>query len=431
MEEHIVSPYECAVLSSYVYRPEMDDQIWNGWRRLSASKINNYGYRGVAYVHHEKKAIVIAHRGTKPESFFNLVSDAAIFAEIPFEARELALQFSQTVRTLEAKGEERYTIYETGHSLGGYTAIYCAVKNEGASITFDAPGFDEAFAAEVAPAQGERMIEYCSAPDIVNTVGQHLGRMIRIYPYHVQHEGIQTSGLVNVFNLVLDAGLSIAAPITWLFQKFSQSFGNAVMSQHSLDHIKDCFDGILQEPYLQRSIKGWPNSKQYLSAFKFFLERRVEPIRAVCDTHARPAERNRKMESLVEEIEGYSPGRFMIAAQFEFGREIEKFAYSQQLLGRMDDFYDPEANPHRTRMAMQMKLLSRPRETQRWAYPFAIQQQPEPSHVDMTLFFANPTQAPTAGETVALGSEAQEASGSGLSEAEKHVDVSKLAGGFQ
>lgn len=153
--------YLCA-LSRYNFSKEAQDEEEKqhrsyaprqNWQILSDSKEQPGGYRGVAFIHLEKKVIVMAHRGTCTDSSDameqNVIADYLIATEqVPEIILNSALQFCDAVYIeMQRNGYDTFFIHQTGFSLGGWLAgmvgAYVAKKLPsitGWTVSIDSPG---------------------------------------------------------------------------------------------------------------------------------------------------------------------------------------------------------------------------------------------------------------------------------------------------
>ncbi len=148
--------YVIGALSSVISEKEHTN-LPEGWSVLKVShdkaeaSIKKHGYLGNAFINHNSKEIVIAHRGTHFANEFklneiiasisNLGNDSTLASQkIPAESG-LALEFSQ-----EIVGEYNklgYRFIQAGHSLGGFHAHLVGFLLKQPVIAFDPPGCKE------------------------------------------------------------------------------------------------------------------------------------------------------------------------------------------------------------------------------------------------------------------------------------------------
>ena len=159
------SPYECAVLSCHVYEDgwregeriylenEKKERIHflDGWEVLKTYYYQNGGYCGIVYINHDKKQIVIAHRGTNSGAAIWTDLQSIVFNQYGLQEEFLEKVLADTVKVLtdlKKDGRGKYALATTGHSLGGWLAqITVLIAHQRYSdilritaTTFDSPG---------------------------------------------------------------------------------------------------------------------------------------------------------------------------------------------------------------------------------------------------------------------------------------------------
>ena len=75
----------------------------------------------------------------------------------------------------------------TGHSLGAILAELTAAKYRSPAVTFDSPGSEDLmneFTTDDKEYANEHIIMYNAAPNLVNTLAEHMGVVYRVYPYY-------------------------------------------------------------------------------------------------------------------------------------------------------------------------------------------------------------------------------------------------------
>ena len=77
-------------------------------------------------------------------------------------------------------------VSHTGHSLGAALAEICAWENEVFAVTFDSPGvrkhIERILGRDIKDICKVNIIGYLSEPNLVNTLGNHIGIRLRVYP---------------------------------------------------------------------------------------------------------------------------------------------------------------------------------------------------------------------------------------------------------
>ena len=224
------TPYVLAQFASKAYenykRRETDAEyekrliLPDGWELLttaSNTKMNN-GYFGAAYWHPEYQQVVIAHRGTKLNSFGALWTDVkgVLFNHYVKQMNSATTFAYKVVEALQEVNREKgvhFQVFFTGHSLGGwlaqittYTTEYLRrgednyfLKNDNApqsyhphTVVFDSPGckamlsemidtFDVRQNGGDSVLQNLDITSYLSAPNRINTCNSHVGTVYRIF----------------------------------------------------------------------------------------------------------------------------------------------------------------------------------------------------------------------------------------------------------
>ncbi len=355
----VVSPYTCALLSNLPYLEEKERVFPKGWELLNKAEPNNNAYYGLAL--RRGDVIVISHRGTEFNYFENIFADVILAAASGFEDKSRApfkglfmdaLAFSNTIRI--GNQNPRYTFIETGHSLGGACAELIAYIFDGKAITYDSPGThkllsDEKFRQawrELAhrelkiplPAipenlSEEKYISFISSPNIVNTMGGHIGNVYRLYTFHTSKNGSKITDLGDSLATLFTQGmLKVAKVVTLGF--FTQVLERESFS-HSLTHIISCFDPVSGEPWLQRRVISWPDTTQYCGLFREMGQWEYLLTRICNDLK----DANFAYERLIHNMPGYAVGDFVVPNfdDLEDHRRASNFAGG--VLLAFDTFY--------------------------------------------------------------------------------------------
>ncbi|CAF1437484.1 unnamed protein product [Adineta steineri] len=158
--------------------------------------IQHSGYYGIAVQHTETKEIVFAHRGTVFDvNNASLIADYHLFIlQIPDQFR-VAQQFTNKLRE---KIDPKQILWHTGHSLGAAIAEFLVANDTlfeqkllSFAVTFDSPGIMEILKAhydrkmikhDLLKPDEFRIISYLSAPNIINTMGTHIGLVLSLSP---------------------------------------------------------------------------------------------------------------------------------------------------------------------------------------------------------------------------------------------------------
>ncbi len=202
-----VPPYEHALMSQAVYKdggilPKELQQ--KGWEKLDVGQTDT-GYYGVAYVNHQTKEIIIAHRGTDPDvgdgidvlagstpqfvkRFLGINSDGSdldddlqiSIGNAPDQYGE-SRKFVQDIQTqANAQGYGDYHVTHTGHSLGAVLADLHAAETGQQAITFDNPGAYEPLEDAKLSYNRDNHISYQSHPNLINQTNDQAGHTIHI-----------------------------------------------------------------------------------------------------------------------------------------------------------------------------------------------------------------------------------------------------------
>ena len=171
------TPLEYGYMASLVYQDEqwyenetitkylgLDEE--NGWELVEVGKGRNKtplrkgdgGYRGMVFVHHERREIVVAHRGTELTNLGALMADYEAVAK-----GQLHPQVTEALHNSLDKGvmallnpsnptEKPYHLTFTGHSLGGFLATVCLYLTQRKGEAFKAFHVPLASAAVFDPA---------------------------------------------------------------------------------------------------------------------------------------------------------------------------------------------------------------------------------------------------------------------------------------
>eukprot|EP01063_Lacrimia_lanifica_P027874 TRINITY_DN3973_c0_g1_i1.p1 TRINITY_DN3973_c0_g1~~TRINITY_DN3973_c0_g1_i1.p1 ORF type:complete len:460 (+),score=163.90 TRINITY_DN3973_c0_g1_i1:98-1477(+) len=183
----VVPHYDYAVLSEHVYGDGTSRPLPKGWRvflHCEALNLNREGYEGVAYMHAEKRHVVIAQRGTIDAA--GLRAGIWVYFDEPTVQFSLAEQFSKAVRlklNLHSP-DEHFTISYTGHSLGGVLATCRAVAEQTFGVVFETPGCKSFVEKVMHPFRYDEadVITYLRPPNTINTLKPQVGFVIQLPP---------------------------------------------------------------------------------------------------------------------------------------------------------------------------------------------------------------------------------------------------------
>ena len=209
-----------------------------GWKLIDS-------YGGSVALRHGNK-VVIAHQGSNFDQNMKF-NEQTTFFNLSEDYKE-SLKFSADIRAIY---NQQYEITETGYSWGGlYAELNGYVFNDKV-VTYDSPGSKHLLSnkkflnllgvkanwhAKVSLTRNglseDNYTSFVSAPNTVNTLGQHMGKVIRIHPAPtLQEECMKTP------------------------------------PYHALHQLIKCFDPETGEPFKQNEVTSWPTTKQYFSSF--------------------------------------------------------------------------------------------------------------------------------------------------------------------
>ncbi len=279
------------------------------WRYLgdSTNGLNNVNYRGCAIINENTQQIIIAHRGTELDHIQTWLSTnfpLVIAGNIP-DSYNVAREFSNSIRQRLLEEQQNYTIYETGHSLGGMYAALNSHTFDSKAVTFDSPSLghilqNDEIRNQLRPARlnDHHYINYVISPNIVNTSGgQRYGRWIRLFTHHVEHR--VDLNLNEIFGAVTNT-INLTLNMVTRYD---------LRSHCSLENIRDMFDPELNEPWLQAEILTWPNRGEYLSWWKSASS----PLAFIREAVGNQViQRNLRIEMSLRKCESYSLRKFLI-----------------------------------------------------------------------------------------------------------------------
>ena len=238
-------PYEYALLSqaSYSDTPPLADSLLSqkGWERIEPMVADRHGYRASLWVHHARRQLVLAHRGSKNGDSW--VTDAESIRNLTvghFVEQATYLLKHETIQRLK---EEGYRFSATGHSLGGFLAqlsVYWSQRSEFketyypemSAVVFDSPGavdFLETLQSNAHREKERVKIEhlniqnFCAMPTIISTYGTPTGTT-----WHLS---------ADLSHVTLDS-----------------------INAHRLEHILAGFNSETGQPHVFRLMRDWPQA---------------------------------------------------------------------------------------------------------------------------------------------------------------------------
>lgn len=250
--------------------------VQQGWVYLDAYTVDASGYQGVAFIHHEKKEIVLAHRGRV--SLFQqqeLILNAQCIIQI-LRGKEAALipelialissliEFIIAVEKRRKQAYGDYTIWQTGHSLGGFLA------EVGAAFVFDPkPLFGVSWSLQEQDRQllgGAKTFESLGSIAILQKLNIQTG-LAQSEHYFLEPNIANTANLQDGTGYILlkndGSGFNYSASAEHNIVVTDQEKHNisgvfSSMDTHSLDEILQRFDLNTHDAYLKRPILAWP-----------------------------------------------------------------------------------------------------------------------------------------------------------------------------
>jgi hypothetical protein len=247
-------PYEYALMSQLAYNPAsslLSDLTTRHWEEFAASDqrgLNDeLGYFGIAYINHETQQVVIAHRGTDQKGVTQLFNRSIdiddnlhiLQGKTPAQFQNSALRFiSRVYARLHDDGLLDYAVSHTGHSLGAALAEMSALTEPFTSaITFDSPG------VALRPPPGEPFItSYLAAPNFINTVNRHPGRVILL---DGDWQNLRAKHFPRLF-------VALVSP-----HSFLSSYVRYSLDAHSMDRILTTLDPTSGQPLRGIDVFGW------------------------------------------------------------------------------------------------------------------------------------------------------------------------------
>ena len=271
------------------------------------------GYYGVAVQNIQTMEIVIAHRGTIVDfNAASLIADYDLFLGVPPKLLHMARNFTGTIRS---QVKQNRILWHTGHSLGGAIAEFLVANDTlfedsnqdslSFAVTFDSPGIMEllehyhhnsALQRTFPRSTAFHVISYLSAPNIVNTMGTHIGLVIALSPYEpvfrASHPILRAT--FSLMERLIGNKLDKIKAIIDLVTNHSRE----QLFRHSLITMIDCFKLWPDEsglPLMLKRVIKWPRGQQQLfqyihSSFRkpynqndTILERRVFEVVEIDD----------------------------------------------------------------------------------------------------------------------------------------------------
>ena len=244
-----LKPYDLAVLSLKVYADPADSGVAlpNGWQSSVSSDdagVSKKGYFARIYI--KDDTAIIAQRGTenKGDDFF---SDAQLFFDEVSQQFSPAKDFFDYATSYLCNTTSVSYIAFSGHSLGAALAELSSAKFKFSAITFESPGTREILKAHSADFPSDaisyvdsNVITYNAAPNLVNTMAEHVGSINRVYP--------------SVDSMLIGERAS-KTPAIYPFYAWDYS----IQGQHKIRGIVNIFDSNTEEPKVIGAQEPWPH----------------------------------------------------------------------------------------------------------------------------------------------------------------------------
>ena len=348
--------YLCAEASSLAYKASARSEISEKCARFNLTDIKysevHHSYQGVAFRSEKHKVIIIAHKGTNPENFSDLINDANLAVGKNPRDYASAQEFSRKRRKWARTHHANYKIIETGHSLGAVYAELNAIEFVGEAITFESPGIK---AIKQTLPSGCKITTYLAAPNPINTCNGHIGEIIRLYVPHIRKEDLSFNNpqeVMQALKSLYDLGIRfIANPqqvvvngvlnlILNRLKSLPDQMKSYYLHQHSLDAMLNCFHD--QRPSLQRKIREWPSLGEYLlnlpgfsTSFSNFISSRFP----FASNYLKQC--NVELEMKISSIGTFAAGEIVVIEKGEM-KDSEYEDYGSRLLETYSMFYAGE-----------------------------------------------------------------------------------------
>jgi tetratricopeptide (TPR) repeat protein len=237
-----------------------------GWKiERVFDEYDGLGYKAILYVNHKTKNYVLAHRIAQQENLLDYFRKGSSSSHRPLSADSygklagnifiyLEICYDITKQAIEdyaRRGEKKYNLSFTGHSLAGWLAqqsVYHCYFDFGyetaRAVVFDSPGFGEQmerFQSNLASNKKKYfldIINYLSEPNFLNTCNKQLklgGKLYRIFP---------KEDLIEKYNPLKKFGFYSNA-----ITAFSGTFPSSIIKT---------FDPATGVPFKYEEVLDWP-----------------------------------------------------------------------------------------------------------------------------------------------------------------------------
>ncbi len=300
-----LNPYVYSIMAELAYCNPKDFQRGNGdipaqlfkqlqglnWEFLIApNEQKGYqdktGYQGIAFIHKEKKQIVIAHRGTKNKK--SIVADLAMLhGAIPDQYLEGAKIFTKNI--IEQYSKEGYIISHTGHSLGGSLAALSAYETRLSATIFDPYGVQKLLFKSVGKEFDINQLPittYLSRVNIVNGSAPHVGLVLEIQSNKPGTPTIPDLGIQFMqFCFVHFSQYGVMSYIT-------QEVYDDLFKAHNMGMIRGSFDTESKLPTSLGLVRKWPTDPVSVFAHHDFVLGQLGSLNKTIDIKSFPDPKN-------------------------------------------------------------------------------------------------------------------------------------------
>jgi len=301
------TPYIFAKFASKAYDDvENKNDMPSGWKLLTTASNDLNSYFGAAYLNSEKHQIVIAHRGTDPSHWKDILTDIrGIILNKYVTQMNSAITFAHKISTAIKELElDYFQLFFTGHSLGGWlaqitalttkypylvnnTVQHCRLVQQNVhqeeeyhahTVVFDSSGCEQML-LKIADEFSLRytiktsidvysldITSYLSAPNRINTFNRHVGKIYRIITNISEEEEEEEDNTDNNSNILQN--------ITKYSYKIKNWF-EYNKKAHSIIKIIEALDD--SSTYQLYDVLDWPfctlsNRQEYNDFFKFIQD---------------------------------------------------------------------------------------------------------------------------------------------------------------
>lgn len=327
-----------------------------GWEKVRICYENGFG--AACYINREQQEVIISFRGTQLIEQSNLRDDLQLaFGGLP-ESFSQACRFDDQLRdNITGVIPINFNITYVGHSLGAVHATLIACLRKGVAITLESPGVAPLIERNIRFIEGARearIINFLSAPNVINTLHPQVGQSFRVYTDHVEDLSYNhaakcilgsvkrtaasvaavTTTLATGGSTVLATASVVASGIATTTDRISNHFIIKAIDYltwlHRQHSAKNLYQALHQDegyyPKIAR-IESWPNLTM---AYPFLLGTTTSTLNTWVPFHADVEglhtlfDENRLLEQRLQNIPGY--------VLTVLDEEREAIAYQRELL---------------------------------------------------------------------------------------------------